>query len=48
MNNSMRCISFLTQEFPGDSYKTHTSCISEAEKYSAKGWQPKPNANKVL
>jgi len=36
------------KEFPGDSYKTHTSCISEAEKYSAKGWQPKANANKGL
>jgi len=34
------------KDFPGDSYKAHTSCISEAEKYSAKGWQPKANANK--
>lgn len=34
------------KDFPGDTYKDHTSCISEAEKYSAKGWQPKANANK--
>ena len=34
------------QDFPGDSYREHTKCISEEEKYSAKGWQPKANANK--
>lgn len=34
------------KDFPGDAYKVHTSCISEEEKYSAKGWQPKANANK--
>jgi len=34
------------KDFPGDSYKEHTKCISEEEKYSAKGWQPKANANK--
>lgn len=34
------------KDFPGDAYKQHTSCISEEEKYSAKGWQPKANANK--
>ena len=39
---------FILQEFPGDSYITHTSCISENEKYGGKGWQEKPNANKVL
>ena len=36
----------MFQDFPGDSYKEHTKCISEEEKYSAKGWQPKANANK--
>ena len=38
----------ILQEFPGDSYKAHTSCISENEKYGGKGWQAKPNANKVI
>lgn len=52
-NSQCRKCSSLTcmdcqKTFPGDSYQSHTSCISEAEKYSAKGWQPKPNANKGL
>ena len=38
----------LVQDFPGDSYQSHTKCITENEKYSAKGWQPKASANKVL
>ena len=38
----------IFQEFPGDSYRSHTSCISENEKYGGKGWQPKANANKVI
>merc|ERR1712129_681204 len=36
----------MGKDFPGETYMDHTSCISEAEKYSAKGWQPKANANK--
>ncbi len=35
------------RDFPGDEYAGHTKCITEAEKYSAKGWQPKSSANKV-
>lgn len=34
------------KDFPGDSYMQHTKCITEDEKYSAKGWQPKASANK--
>jgi len=30
----------------GDDYKTHTKCISEIERYSAKGWVPPANHNK--
>ena len=30
----------------GEEYKTHVKCISEEEKYSAKGWVPKQNQNK--
>jgi len=52
-NSQCRRCSVLTcmdcqKEFPGDSYKAHTSCISENEKYGGKGWQAKPNANKGL
>jgi cell growth-regulating nucleolar protein len=36
----------MLQDFPGDSYKEHTKCISEAEKYSAKGWTPNASVNK--
>lgn len=32
--------------FSGDEYKSHVKCISEEEKYSAKGWTAKPNQNK--
>ena len=41
----LTCIDCL-KDFPGDSYIEHTKCISEEERYSAKGWQPKANANK--
>ncbi|TRY63558.1 hypothetical protein TCAL_08201 [Tigriopus californicus] len=34
------------KDFPGDSYQAHTKCITEDEKYSAKGWAPKASANK--
>ena len=33
-------------DFPGDSYKTHTSCISEAEKYQGHLYQSKDKENK--
>jgi len=34
------------KDFPGDTYAEHTKCITEEEKYSAKGWTPKASANK--
>jgi len=34
------------KDFWGDSYKEHTSCISEAEKYQGHLYQPKENSNK--
>ena len=34
------------KDFPGDEYAGHTSCISEAEKYQGKLYQPKEKANK--
>ena len=37
---------YLLQDFPGDSYSTHTSCISENEKYGGKDYRPKASANK--
>merc|ERR1712121_188540 len=33
-------------DFPGDSYATHTSCISEAEKYQGHLYQAKDKENK--
>ena len=33
-------------DFPGDSYKGHKSCISEAEKYQGHLYQPKDKENK--
>ena len=30
----------------GDDYKNHVKCVSEEEKYSAKGWTPRANQNK--
>lgn len=33
-------------DFPGDAYKNHTSCISEAEKYQGHLYQPKDRENK--
>lgn len=33
-------------DFPGDAYITHTSCISEAEKYQGHLYQPKDKENK--
>lgn len=35
-----------SKDFYGDEYKAHVKCISEEEKYSAKGWTAKPNQNK--
>lgn len=34
------------KDFKGDEFKEHTKCISEEEKYSAKGFVAKPNKNK--
>ena len=34
------------KDFPGDSYASHTSCISEAEKYQGKLYKGKDKANK--
>ncbi|KAK2144302.1 hypothetical protein LSH36_769g00113 [Paralvinella palmiformis] len=34
------------KDFPGDTYKEHTKCISEEEKYSGRDWKPKSGANK--
>ena len=33
-------------DFPGDAYISHTSCISEAEKYQGHLYQPKDKENK--
>merc|ERR1711963_1139655 len=41
----LTCVDCM-KEFPGDSYKEHTSCMIEAEKYYGKDHQPKPGANK--
>lgn len=34
------------KDFKGDEFKEHTKCISEEEKYSAKGFVAKPNKDK--
>ncbi|XP_037090267.1 cell growth-regulating nucleolar protein-like [Pollicipes pollicipes] len=34
------------KDFWGEEYKHHNKCITEDEKYAAKGWQPKSSANK--
>jgi cell growth-regulating nucleolar protein len=34
------------KDFPGDSYVSHTSCISEAEKYQGKLYKGKEKGNK--
>ncbi|XP_055626090.1 uncharacterized protein C16C10.8 [Toxorhynchites rutilus septentrionalis] len=34
------------KDFTGNAYDAHTSCITEAEKYSGKDYVPKANANK--
>nr|CAB3263571.1 cell growth-regulating nucleolar protein-like [Phallusia mammillata] len=38
----LTCID-CSKDFWGDDYKSHTSCISEVEKYSASGFKAKPN-----
>ncbi|XP_049543036.1 cell growth-regulating nucleolar protein [Anopheles darlingi] len=42
---NVSCMDCL-KDFPGKEYEAHTSCISEAEKYSGKDYVPKANANK--
>ena len=34
------------KDFPGDAYKSHTSCISEAEKYQGHLYKAKEGGNK--
>jgi len=34
------------KDFWGEEYKNHIKCISEDQKYAAKGWQPKASTNK--
>jgi len=41
----LTCVDCL-KDFKGDEFKEHTKCISEEEKYSAKGFVAKPNKNK--
>lgn len=41
----LTCVDCL-KDFRGDEFKEHTKCISEEEKYSAKGFVAKPNKNK--
>lgn len=43
--NVLSCID-CGKDFHGDEYAGHTSCISEAEKYQGKLFQPKEKANK--
>uniref|UniRef100_A0A182J3S8 Uncharacterized protein n=1 Tax=Anopheles atroparvus TaxID=41427 RepID=A0A182J3S8_ANOAO len=42
---NVSCMDCL-KDFLGNSYDAHTSCITEAEKYSGKDYVPKPSANK--
>ncbi|XP_011176394.1 cell growth-regulating nucleolar protein [Solenopsis invicta] len=39
------CVDCL-KDFRNDEYVAHTKCITEAERYGAKDYVPKPNANK--
>ncbi|XP_011877049.1 PREDICTED: cell growth-regulating nucleolar protein [Vollenhovia emeryi] len=39
------CVDCL-KDFRGDEYVAHTKCITEAERYNAKDYVPKPSANK--
>ncbi|XP_037034665.1 cell growth-regulating nucleolar protein [Bradysia coprophila] len=41
----LTCVDCL-KDFKGDEFKEHTKCITEEEKYSAKGFVAKPNKNK--
>lgn len=34
------------KDFWGEDYKQHIKCVTEDQKYAAKGWQPKASANK--
>ena len=43
--NVLSCID-CGNDFYGDEYTTHTSCISEAEKYQGKLYKPKDKQNK--
>lgn len=41
----LTCVDCL-KDFSGDEFRAHTKCISENEKYSAKGFVAKPDRNK--
>ncbi|KYN42115.1 Cell growth-regulating nucleolar protein [Trachymyrmex septentrionalis] len=41
----LTCVDCL-KDFRSDEYVTHTKCITEAERYGAKDYVPKPSANK--
>lgn len=41
----LTCVDCL-KDFSGNEYRDHTKCISESEKYSAKGFVAKPDGNK--
>ena len=43
--NELSCID-CGQDFYGDDYASHTTCISEAEKYQGKLYKPKEKQNK--
>lgn len=45
MSQNITCID-CQKAFSGNDYNSHTSCISESEKYGGKNYKPKPNENK--
>ncbi|CAD5123471.1 DgyrCDS11816 [Dimorphilus gyrociliatus] len=44
-SNVLSCVD-CSKDFRGNEYQTHIKCISEEEKYSGKGFKPKPGLNK--
>lgn len=43
----LSCVDCL-KDFRGSEYVSHTQCVTETERYSAKGFTPKPNFQKGL
>lgn len=41
----LTCVDCL-KDFKENEYEAHTKCVTEDERYSAKGYVPKPSANK--